>query len=295
MVVGGPMLWLVISALWQAPIYVAGAMGVLAGLIVFFWRTNTNYSGNKNRHDPPMGAPDRIGGLERDYQPKVKSPPINPVGRRKVTPSNRDSASPGIKLTTAEMKFLASINLSEADVLMAEAGSREERRASAKRENKQLLIGSRCQKGGHRLRTWNHHCIQCSPAGLAFQGRWKMPGCVYIAVSEKTRRVKIGGAKSIARRESTLRNQSYGGASDWVMVGHVQVDEYGRVEAGAHKLLEKYWDADASYFKDGKQQSAIEVFTCSYSIARRALMRACSEANYIDPRSTLPKKHKFDG
>ena len=54
------------------------------------------------------------------------------------------------------------------------------------------------------------------------------------------------------------------------------MDSYGRIERDTQRLLAKYKTHEA-YIKDDKEQSASEVFKCSFSVAKDALSEAMGD------------------
>ena len=96
---------------------------------------------------------------------------------------------------------------------------------------------SPCQRAEHRLRTRKGHCAQCNPAAIAFLKRHDLDGIVYAAYSHKLRLIKVGCTTDIHVRQQSLRDDSYGGASDWSVRYFAQCERAGRVEFFVHRRL----------------------------------------------------------
>jgi T5orf172 domain len=173
--------------------------------------------------------------------------------------------------TTEELLFLSRHNYSEGDVYDGRFKTKINREASAKEARKVLILtNKRCRAQGHRLRTRAGHCAQCNPANIAFTAREDATGYVYIAGSLSGRVIKIGTAKDISQRVRQIRAERYGGFADWEVLISVEVEDAGKVEReAASRILGK--KMYSSYFKDGREQMAIEMVCCPFSSAFKAL------------------------
>lgn len=190
-------------------------------------------------------------------------------------------------LTEQELRFLTALGLSIDDVLDARRLSSRARRRMAEEARKTLILGSPCEKAGHRLRTRSGHCAQCDTRKIAFQSRYSQIGYVYIAGSMLKKVIKVGTTESIAGRQSSLRKEGYAGCHDWTILAHVKVANCGRLEQRTLQLLDEYKNIE-SYLKDGKEQYAWEAFRCSFTVAKNALDDAMKgvpalEQEYIHP------------
>lgn len=174
-----------------------------------------------------------------------------------------------VDLTEVEIAFLKRNGIAPTDVLDARRMSKREREERARSERKSFLLGVECGKGRHRLRTVAGHCIQCNTAAIAFQGRHRAKGYVYVAWSSEANLIKVGGSESLEQRERSMKG--YGGAADWKRLKAVEVEEYGVVERAVQDRLNKFAYWDARYERDGKQQQATELFRCAPEIALAAL------------------------
>jgi hypothetical protein len=105
---------------------------------------------------------------------------------------------------------------------------------------------------------------------------------VYVAGSLSGRVIKVGTAKDIPQRERQLRAERYGGFSDWVVLFSVWVSEAGRVEFDASSCVAGR-RIYRSYFKDGVEQTAIEVLECSFSAAVKAVKNALGPNDNTEP------------
>ena len=95
-----------------------------------------------------------------------------------------------------------------------------------------------------------------------------------MAFSEEKRLVKIGGETTSENRAKTLNRQSYGGASDWLIMYRQRVDEVGKVEAAAQAIVKRHQVPDRVY--RGDQREARELFNCSWEVAREAVKQAAA-------------------
>ncbi|MER8482499.1 GIY-YIG nuclease family protein [Mesorhizobium sp. M1322] len=145
-------------------------------------------------------------------------------------------------------------------------------------ENNEMVMvnGIPCRKDRtHVLRTRHGHCVECNPAGLAFQDRHSQEGHTYLAGSERTGLFKIGMAVDPHRRERAINLQHYGGASDWKLLALVRSQRSGLIEYEAQRILAVY-RVSGSYEKDGRKQSCYELFRCSHEAALTALKKSAA-------------------
>jgi len=174
------------------------------------------------------------------------------------------------QLTTGELDFLRSQRLTASDIFDGRYLTSAAWKEKAKAAGLEFVLGTPCQKAGHRLRTRAGHCIQCDPKKIAYQRRHAAAGYVYIAGSMRGRLLKIGTAVDVAQRERNLQGQTYGGFDDWVVLFHAKVSAGGRVEGEALRRLSVY-RATRQYEKDGRSQEAGELLMVSLSKAKTAL------------------------
>ena len=189
------------------------------------------------------------------------------------------------ELNAEELAFLRSQGISPSGVLIAPDLGRERAKEIAKARGLLIVLGSRCKKAGHRLRTRSGHCIQCDPSKIAYQKRHSLHGFVYIAGSLNAKLIKVGGTEAIRDRVDRLRSERYGGAGDWLLLLHVELDRYGEAESRAHSILFRH-RVEAPYLKDGHEQFGREVYRCSFSIAEAALDKALAELEVQAKRSS---------
>lgn len=175
-------------------------------------------------------------------------------------------------LTSDEIAFLLSQHLTPSDVLDAKGMSVAQRHQLAKQQGKLLVLIAVCTKdSSHRFRTYGgNHCVQCHTSKIAYQKRRMTTGYVYIAGSERSKIIKIGGTGAIREREQSLCHVSYGGADDWKILCHTEVPRFGEVEGNVISALRPF-ALERQYIKGGKRQMASEMFTCSYAVARQAM------------------------
>jgi len=103
------------------------------------------------------------------------------------------------------------------------------------------------------------------------RNRYYEAGYVYIAGSLSERVMKIGTTVNIDGQEKRLRRDRYGSISDWVLLYYVWVDERGKVEHDALRVLRQY-KKPRRYIKNGSPQIAREIVACRFGLARDALV-----------------------
>ncbi len=124
-----------------------------------------------------------------------------------------------------------------------------------------------CRKAGHTLYTRRRACIQCNPAAIAFMRRSIESGYVYVAGSLTKEIIKVGTSNNPERRVYALNNEEvYAGVSDWELLYAVRVNESGKVEFNAHRLLDTY-AAPETYTYRGREMHCLETFHCGLSRA----------------------------
>lgn len=134
---------------------------------------------------------------------------------------------------------------------------------------------SPCNKAGHSLKIRSGHCVQCKTANLAFQARFDDPGEVYVATSAKQKLVKVGTTIDRYTRIERINAYGYGGASDWAIRHHMQYPQAGRVEYGAHVVLDRF-RVVRMYNKDGAIVECQELFECDLPTAIAAVEQAAA-------------------
>ena len=110
-----------------------------------------------------------------------------------------------------------------------------------------------------------------------FRERYYGPGYVYIAGSLSHRVLKIGTTVNIGQQERRLRRTEYGSIGDWVLLYYVRVQEGGRIEHDARRLLKRYRQL-RMYDKEGHRQKGREIVDCRFGIALEALTGLLDEA-----------------
>lgn len=192
-------------------------------------------------------------------------------------------------LTPSEISFLDSQHLSEDDLYDGRLEGRQQYSLAAKHLGKSVIIGSKCKLKGHRLRTRSGHCIQCHPSKIAYASRHSESAYLYVAASHKTKILKVGISKSIARREQSLSNQNYGGLGDWEIICSIKIPNAGAVESEVHAALQEYQTVK-SYTKDGLEQQASELVEVSLRVLHRELIACLKEAQIKNPEQRLKWK-----
>lgn len=200
-----------------------------------------------------------------------------------------------LPFTSSEIAFLKRHGLTSNDVHDGRRQSKAEWQRQAKESGKVLVLASPCRNGGHRLKTRSGgHCVECDPKKMSYQNRHSSPGHVYVAGSRLGGVVKIGTAIDIAQRERNLRNQKYGGLSDWRIVFHMKVREGGRIERDAISRLQNH-RVTCVYEKDGSAQEAGEILRCPFRVALKALADAVGDNERTEIwRSESYRDYEFD-
>jgi len=208
-------------------------------------------------------------GAKVDSPVKSRSPKANnvtietkhkPITKPKIT--NKPSGSK--LLTTKELKFLDTQNLTIDDVYDGRHERRPDYGRNAKKLGKPIVIGSKCKLQGHRLRTRSGHCIQCHPSKIAYSSRHSEAAELYIAGSFSSKLLKVGISKNIAQREKSLNGSNYAGVSDWKILGSIYIKKAGNIEGTIDQKLKKY-KTDRYYSKQGARQKASEVYKTSFT------------------------------
>lgn len=169
--------------------------------------------------------------------------------------------------------FLESQSLTVDDVYDARGQPFAVWKAKVRAAGKTVVLGTPCQKGGHRLRTRSGHCVQCDTSKLSYQHRHHSTGHIYIAGSLSTKLLKIGTAIDIEQRRRNLRRQAYGGICDWEMLFTAKVQHGGKTENKALNRLNSF-KVVRTYDKDGSPQEAAELVKTSLTKAIDAVANA---------------------
>jgi hypothetical protein len=148
--------------------------------------------------------------------------------------------------------------------------------------NKTVALGSKCRSAGHRLRSRRGHCVQCDASKLGYQARYRADQYVYIAGSRSSKLIKIGTCGNLEQRERQVRAERYASAGDWRFIFHVKVSRAGEIEDLAQSRLSRY-SVMRSYWKNGVMQDGVELFKCSFSQAKNALMEVAESAKLSGP------------
>ncbi|PUE35533.1 GIY-YIG nuclease family protein [Limnohabitans sp. Hippo4] len=166
------------------------------------------------------------------------------------------------KLTKQELSILKALGISEAETLdVSKISSKAERKRAANEVGAKVTYGYTPHfKCGYCLKTPSGNCIVCEPKYLAYDKRYQDSGTLYIAYSIEKSYMKVGSTTKIKERSKTLRQQNYGGFSDWVISFSEDVHaSAGQIEEEMKRNLKDY-KVEGEYIKDGKMQRAIEMF-----------------------------------
>ena len=202
-----------------------------------------------------------------------------------------------MNITKEQLKFLETQKISLDKIFDATGLSKTEYHKSMKEADKIIAIGvTPCAKFSHSMRTRNGHCVQCNTATIAFLERHYEKGYIYIAGSKKEEVIKVGFASDINNREESLNDEGYGEINDWKILFQVMCKDAGKIEFHTHKKLNKYL-INRSYLKNNKKNECYEIFSCSYSLAKKTLDEDIGDNNNIKKSfENLPiiKEYSFD-
>ena len=198
-------------------------------------------------------------------------------------------------LTSEELQFLKSQDLSSGDVWDGRAYSSIRSRGHLAKEAAKLLVlrdpsRSRC---GHRLTTRAGHCVQCDTSKIAYARRHDEPAFVYIAGSKQLNLIKIGITRDIDQRLSNLKGQAYAGVRDWDMLFHVQFLRAGAVETLSHSYLARA-DTPLTTIKEGREQEAKEVSDVTFDEALQAISKAAQNLKLAPQNQAWKSKLSMD-
>jgi hypothetical protein len=127
-----------------------------------------------------------------------------------------------------------------------------------------------------------------------FRDRHYSPGYVYILGSISARVLKIGTTVNLRQQVNRNSSQRYGGIDDWVLLFHVRVEEGGKTEHDARRLLKRYRDL-RMYLKDGRPQKGRELVNCGFTTALEAIIQCLSERELKKAwRSSRTSEFEFD-
>ena len=101
--------------------------------------------------------------------------------------------------------------------------------------------------------------------------------------------VKIGYTNDIKDRQKSLNIEKYAGYTGWEIHAHRHVNEKGVIEHAAHGALKKHAFA-ASYFKEGKTQTASELF--KYPLKDAISLLDTIVSNNTSQKSQLPSENR---
>lgn len=134
-----------------------------------------------------------------------------------------------------------------------------------------------CVRGHEAIRKRKIHCIQCDPERIAHYMRNYQAGLVYVAISLNEKFIKIGSTTNVDSRLSQIRNEEYGGISDWVLLLRISTSNAGNLEFKIQSDLFRHSVPGKFYKKRGMPQVAREVFKVEYDIARQTAIANCSK------------------
>ena len=163
-------------------------------------------------------------------------------------------------LSAGDLAYLRHHNIAPTDVFDARAMCRDEWIAYGRKHGLNFIVGARCKKGGHRLRTRSGHCIQCNPQAIKHQKSHRKPGEVYIAWSKRGGLIKIGSAEDAAYRITLLNDERYAEQSDWERVAFFTSAE---AQATENSIQTELLAFQAMGFRRRDGSKSREVFHCT--------------------------------
>jgi Bacterial RNA polymerase, alpha chain C terminal domain len=126
-----------------------------------------------------------------------------------------------------------------------------------------------------------------------FRDRYYEPGYVYIAGSLSHHVLKIGTTINIRSQEKRLRRTQYGSIADWVLLYYVWVDEGGKIEHDARRLLRRHRELRV-YDKEGHRQKGREIVDCRFGIALEALTGLLNDGQRAEAwKSSRSNEYEF--
>ena len=195
------------------------------------------------------------------------------------------------QITKEEKNFLEHHNIDVCKVLDATGMRTGEYKALMSEKEYAVAIGvSPCGAEGHTMRGANGHCVMCKPANLNFRKRFRQEGYVYVAATPARRDiVKIGYTNNVKDRQKSLNTDKYAGYTGWKIHASRLVNEKGVIEHAAHDALKKF-AFSTSYFKEGKAQTASELF--KYSLKDAISLLDTIVSNNMPKKSQRPLENR---
>jgi hypothetical protein len=111
---------------------------------------------------------------------------------------------------------------------------------------------------------------------------------IYIAGSRELGCIKIGVTQDLSDRHAQLNFQSYGGAADWELLFHVEVDEAGRLEDAVHAEFACH-EMVGETWKDGRWQPTKEIFRVKVVEAYEAIAKIIQRERLACDRASARK------
>jgi hypothetical protein len=179
-------------------------------------------------------------------------------------------------LTSDEKKFLEYHGIPLSWTFDASGMKKKEYKKAMHEEEKFIAYGLNfCPRADHTLRTPSGSCPQCDTSSIAYILRHRRKAHVYIAGSIEKRLIKVGTSAdppTLKKRICILNVNSYGGASDWRLLSHIDAaTDASKFEIAIHKDLQ-HCLTQVSYFNSGNLTVTMECFSCSYSMAKLSLL-----------------------
>lgn len=196
------------------------------------------------------------------------------------------------KLSISEVK--KDFKLKDTDLFNAKGREISEIREEMKSKGAIVAFNSINCKNNHTYRDRSNRCIICDRDSLGFQNNYSSDGYFYVAGSIKSQVLKVGITKNIENRTRSLKG--YAGIGDWVILYSCFVSRKGELEYLVKKEL-KNFIFPLKYFKDGKYQSAQEVFRCEFfkieSVFQNIIQTRKIKIGYIMEKKEILDKYQF--
>ena len=180
------------------------------------------------------------------------------------------------ELTKSQIAFLDKHKISEDLLINANGGEMTEGLSQQMSEEEKILAYNTAECSGnknHNFLTSEGDCPQCHTASLQTALKEYQSGYIYIIGSVQAGLMKTGAATEIVKRVKTLNGAAskYGGFDDWEMLFYAKTINIGKVERMVQEKLASYLDT-RQFQKSEKAAKGSELFRCSYTRAKKALM-----------------------
>lgn len=183
-------------------------------------------------------------------------------------------------LKQIEINFLRKHDIPNELLFDASGQSVSKVKAEMKAKGKRFAFNTtKCNKGGHTIRTRSGHCIQCNTARVAYMNRHESAGIFYVMQSSKKKLFKVGFTSTKKEeRSDSLNRTNYGSINDWVELFTFNSSHAGKLETYVKQELCLYL-SKFGYAHDGHTQHSSEIFDCTYSQVKDAIILVAKKLN----------------